>query len=95
MKSTKTTPNVSTSELNNQIVSPPSNDQLIRPSSLFKQSQSQQRQPEYVNEPEFLNENRLSIPRPNLTSSNINIRVPSASSNINNNVNSRFDNYIY
>ena len=92
LKSIKTTPNVSTIELNNQIVSPPPNDQLIRPSSLFKQSQ--QRQPEYINEPDFLNEHRLSIPRPNLTSSNINIRVPSASSNINN-VNSRFDNYIY
>ena len=102
LKSSKTTPNVSTIELNSQpvISSTPPDDHLIRPSSLFNKRSQQdhqqiQQQPQQHQDPEYINERTLSIPRPNLTSSNINIRVPSATSNNYNNNNSRFDNYIY
>lgn len=99
LKSSKTTPNVSTIELNHQAVasSTPPDDHLIKPSSLFNKRSTQQdyKQMQQHKEPEYINERTLSIPRPNLTSSNINMRSPSATSNNYNNNNSKFDNYIY
>ena len=97
---TKTTPNISAIELNHQIGNelppPPSDDQLLRPSSFLKRNQQNFRTEK---EHDYINERPISIPRPNLTSSNINIRGTSANSNHNNNniINNpfTFDNYIY